>query len=158
MFYFKKIYLPNCTAPQLEAALRKAALKRTSPLDFASAVSDIGTDKYFIGYQGKTDLTFTRIKASPEKLLPKLIIKLSPNAGYYQVRFSIVSMMMFLLFTLPWLLIIALLISGNGEFGGLLTLVGFYAFYWLLLLFEFKLTTWRVKKALLNYDKEPVQA
>ncbi|MDT3405022.1 hypothetical protein [Mucilaginibacter terrae] len=114
MLYFKKIYLPNCTPQQLEAAMRKVALKRTSPLDFASAVSDIGTDKYFIGYQGKTDLTFTRIKASPEKLLPKLIIKLPADGAecYYQIRFAIVSMMVFFMFTLPLLLGVVLFISG----------------------------------------------
>lgn len=153
MLYFKRIIISGCTSQHLEAALRKVSLKRTSPLDMASAISNIGTDKYFLGYQGKKSLTFTRIKASPEKLLPKLIIKLLPGNEKcgYRIRFSAVSMMFFFMFTLPWLLGVTLFISGNGDFINFLTITGVYSIYATVFLLELRLTMWRVKKAILNY-------
>ena len=73
MFYFKKIYSSVTDRMQLENALRKAALKKNRPLDFDISSMDMGTDKYFFGYEGKNSLQFTRIRTSFEKLFLNLL-------------------------------------------------------------------------------------
>lgn len=54
MLYFKTIPFPdNVKQPEIELALRKHALKRTSSLDFQSSTMNIGIDKIFFGHQRK---------------------------------------------------------------------------------------------------------
>lgn len=90
MIYFKKIYLDNPNKEQVEKAIRKLALKRTSSLDFTSSGMITGTDKRFLGSEGKTQTKFTRVRYSIENLLPKFIISFpkSEDAQYYKLRFS----------------------------------------------------------------------
>jgi hypothetical protein len=47
MLYLKKNYLSLGEKQELEKAMRNAALKRLTSLDFKSSVTDIGTDKLF---------------------------------------------------------------------------------------------------------------
>ena len=152
MPYFKKVQIENYTRSEAEAALRKVSLKRTSPLDFSSAITDIGSDKLFLGYIGKSALTFTRLRTSVEKFLPKLVIKLPLDGEdcYYQLRLSVVSATVFILFTFGFLIAFAGILSGNTEIGGLLSAAIFLGLYFALLAFEINIVSNRIKKALLK--------
>jgi len=94
MLYFKKIYLPNDLEKQdLEKGLRSRSLKRSQMLDFVFETTNTGTDKYFLGNEGKKDLKLTRIKTSFESFLPKIIISFPKETAeqYYKFRLSILS-------------------------------------------------------------------
>jgi len=153
MLYFKKIKLPVCSSAELEMALRKVSLKSTTVLDMGSSTINIGTDKYFIGYQGKNTLTFTRIRAFIESLLPKLIIKPSQtdNECYCQIRLSAISFLIFLVFNFLEVLVILSAILGKATLEGLVIVSIICILYWLLLFMEFKLTEKRIIKALQYY-------
>jgi hypothetical protein len=155
MVYFRKIDLPGCTSPELEMALRKVALKSTSMLDMGSSTINIGTDKYFIGYQGKKTLTFTRIRAFIESVLPKLIIRPSNSNEecYYQLRLSAISFFIFLIFNLFELVVILSVVLHKATLEGLITVSIFCSFYWLLLFIEFKLKERRINKAIRYHSR-----
>ena len=97
MLYFKKIYLPLDEKQALEKAMRKAALKRLTSLDFKSAAMDIGTDKLFLGFDGKEAVQFTRLRTSFEKYFPKIIISIPKNEtdNEYKFRYSMLSLVVF---------------------------------------------------------------
>ncbi len=150
MLYFKKIVISEYTYNQVEASLRKVSLKRNSSLDMVSPYSDIGTDKYFLGHESKNDLTFTRIKTSFEKVLPKLILKLPYNIEtcYYQIRFSIISMVVFCALSTLWLLNFFVMIIGQTTLENFLVLSIFYLIYLSLLFLELRLNISKVNKAI----------
>lgn len=134
-------------------ALRKVAFRSTVMLDMGSSTVNIGTNKYFIGYQGKKTLTFTRIRAFIESILPKLIIKpsQSDNECYCQIRLSAISFLIFLVFNFLEVLVILSAILGKATLEGLVIVSIFCILYWLLLFMEFKLTVKRINKALQYY-------
>jgi hypothetical protein len=153
MFYFKKIFITDCTTKQLENALRKAASKKSRPLDFDISSMDIGTDKYFFGYENKNGLTFTRIRTSFERLIPKIIIKLSPDPSecYYEIRFGVFTAIWVLFYGFFLLMLLVNLIRGEINIEALppifiILLIISSAYY-----LEFRLTTSRVKKAIRKY-------
>ena len=155
MFYFKKIVITNYSSQQLEAALRKASLKRTSSWDLDGS-TNIGTKMLFVGYESKDGLFFTRIKYFIEKYLPKLIIKLSPDKYEcsYCIKFSLISTLVFTGFALLTLISLWAIIrnpSNAAEFLPLLFIVGIY---FLLILLEFKLTNAKIYKALRAYNEQ----
>ncbi|PTQ94112.1 hypothetical protein C8P68_107177 [Mucilaginibacter yixingensis] len=153
MIYFKKIQTSAADQRQLEQALRKMALKRTRPLDLYVSSTDIGTDKYFHGFEGKNGVQFTRIRSSLERLVPKLIIKIpqDPGANYYQVRLGAVSLFYLLIFILPIAAIVHNIMINPAD--------GDYNFIWVLFLYiglfylEYRLTTSRVEKAISKYKE-----
>jgi hypothetical protein len=158
MLYLRTVTLSQYTSVQLENALRKSAIKRRLPLDMGSSIVNIGTDKYFLGYEGKKTLTFTRIRAFIEYLLPKLIIKPSmanTTSSIYKLRLSAFSLIIFLMFNLPWLLILLLTITGKIPIERLVPASVTCFIYWLLLLIEVRLTDLRIKKALKKHTKSP---
>jgi len=145
--------VPGCSLSEAEVGLRKLSIKRTLPLDMVSSITDIGTDKYFFGYNVKKGLTFTRIKAALERLLPKLIIRLpsAADTAYYRIRLSAVSTLVFCMFTIPWLLSLLVTITGRNTLENFLFASGFYGIYGVLLLVELKLTMLRVSQAIKRY-------
>ncbi len=158
MLYFKTVILSQYTSAQLETALRKSAIKRRLPLDMGSSIVNIGTEKYFLGYEGKKTLTFTRIRAFIEYLLPKLIIKPSmanTTISSYKLRLSAFSLIIFIMFNLPWLLILLLTVTGKIPIERLVSASATCFIYWLLLLTEFRLTAIRIKKALKKHTESP---
>lgn len=150
MIYFKKVQIDNCSHDMLEVALRKVSVKRTSPLDIVSTSTDIGTDKLFLGHEGKNTLTFTRLRASFERILPKLIIRLSPNQNdcSYDIRFSILSTCVFVLIAVSWAINLILLMFGQNSIENFLPYTFFVGIYFSLVFLELRLTTGRVNKAL----------
>lgn len=155
MIYFKKVILSSYTTLQIETALRKYALKRKMPLDMDFSSIDIGTDKYFLGYQGKNSLTFTRIRTRFEFLLPKIIVKIPVNVNnseaYYKLRLTLISTMVFVAYFAILMLSISLLIAGTSTIDNLTAPFVLCGIYILLFLLEFKLTTSRINKAIKNY-------
>jgi len=150
MLYFKKIVITDHTYNQVEASLRKVSSKRNSSLDMVSPYSDIGTDKYFLGREGKTALTFTRIKTSFEKVLPKLILELPYNTEvcYCQIRLSVISMVIFCSLSLLWALNFFVMVIGQTTFENFLVLSFFYLIYLGLLFLEIRLSTSKFYKAI----------
>lgn len=149
--YFKTIPLPSdLNQPQVEASLRKAAIKETMSLDFKFKAVDIGTEKIFYGLEGKKDLKFTRLKTSFEFFLPKLIVSLSkdPLANSYRIRpgaisIAVIGLLGFALFTG----MIGIL-KGTTDFDTFSPFLIIIVIYALLFFFELKLTTSRVLKAI----------
>lgn len=151
MLYFKTIPFPeNIGQPQLEKALRKYALKRTSVLDFKSCTFNIGLAQMFLGYERKNDLQFTRIKTSFEMLLPKLIIKLSkdPAAKGYKIRLSAVPLALAIVLGFGVLANIMAIFTGKVSIEPLVTIGLSLIVFIFLIHFELKLVIGRVKKAL----------
>ena len=155
MFYFKKIHLPDDSEKQnLEKGLRSKSLKRSQMLDFVFETSNIGTDKYFLGNEGKKDLKLTRIKTSFESFFPKLIISFPKETAvkYYKFRLSILStvilgVLSLLLFTSFLDVVIT---QKNAEAFLITTILSLI--YFLFILLELKITRNRIYK-ITNPDK-----
>jgi hypothetical protein len=150
MIYFKTVTVEDCSRNQLETALRKVSLKRTSSLDMVGSSTNIGTDKFFLGYEGKNSLTFTRIRASIERFLPKLIIKLSATneSSYYQIRFNILSIAVFFGVLINWFIALISLLAEPTKAEGFLIITIFVGIYFSLIFLEIKLTEARVNNAI----------
>jgi hypothetical protein len=155
MFYFKKVILTDYTQNELETALRKVSLKSKSSLDGVGSSTDAGTKYVFLGHEGKGGLTFTRIKYFIEKYLPKLIIKISPDANdcYYKLRFSLVSTIMLMIFSTLAFIILLALVFNPDRIEAVLPMLIFIAGYVLLILLEFKLTTKKIDRTLKSYSE-----
>lgn len=153
MLYFKKIIIPGYTEQQLEAAMRKVSLRRTSALDMESAITDIGTDKLFLGYEDKKGLTFTRLKASPEKLLPKHIIRLKKDTGEaaYEMRLALMPTVLFVMLSIGWIINAVLTIAGKVPIDGFFTITMFCGIFLSAMFLDMKLTSSRVNKAIKQY-------
>ena len=149
--YFKTVYFPpNLNHSQVKTALRKASMKETMSLDFKSKSVNIGTDKIFWGLERKRNLKFTRISTSFEFVLPKLIINLSknPSVNFYKIRpgalsIAVAGLLFFGLFTG-----ILGVIKGRPDLESLMLFPALILIYIALILFELRLTTSRVVKAL----------
>jgi len=147
--------MPGYSQSQLETALRKAALKSKSSLDNVGSSTDAGTKYAFLGYEGKSGLTFTRIKYFIEKYLPKLIIRLAPgtNEASYQIRFSLLSSIVIAGLALLTLLMLLALVAHPENITNALPLIVLIAIYTGLILLEIKLTTKKVSKVLKQYTE-----
>jgi hypothetical protein len=152
MVYFKKVELSQYSYDQIENGLRKVSLKRTSSLDIVSPVSDIGSDKYFLGREHGNSLTFTRIRTSFERFLPRAIIKLTPDSSFYELRLSLISTIAFAFFgvILPVFAILVGL-SRNGPIEGTSFFIVVTIVYILLIMLELRLVRLKVNKALTQY-------
>jgi hypothetical protein len=151
MLYFKNVLFPVAVnQPQVESALRKYALKKTSPLDFQSTTINIGTEKVFMGFERKTDLQFSRIKTSFEFMLPKLIISLprDQSATAYRIRLGGLPFIITLFLGFCALMIIKNLFNGRTEAEFSLFILAFSIVFYFLVRFELKLTRSRVLKCL----------
>ncbi|MBD1366004.1 hypothetical protein IDJ77_19480 [Mucilaginibacter sp. ZT4R22] len=150
MFYFKKVYINDLSKTEVERLLRKASLKRVDSLDLISASTDVGTDKLFLGFIGKSALLFTRLHTSLERFLPKLIIKLPLDTDecYYQLRLK--SLSAIVCFVLALLLMLSLFQTVTGEINvdGFFTVLLICIVYFGLILLEVKITSSRINKAL----------
>lgn len=151
MLYFTTVSLPeNISKEQIENTLRKYALKQGSSLDFNFTSVNIGTEKMFLGLEGKNDLKFTRVKTSFEQFLPKFIISLpnDPGARFYRIRLSAVPVAILGLLGFSLITGLFALIQGRTTVADLVPFVVILLVYLLLLRFEFGLTTSRLKKAI----------
>ena len=153
MIYFKKVYFNYEDRTVIEAALRKLSVKRTGTLDLKSSTSDIGTDKYFLGYDAKNALYFTRIRSSVEKLLPKIIFNLPKNETdfSYKFRLSLFPFILATLFSFGLLFCLASLVTGRAQFQDFIGFIIFPAFFILLIWLELKITSSRINKAIIKY-------
>jgi len=148
MMYFTKTYFnSDSEGQQMEVALRKFASKRHTSLDFQSSSTDIGTEKRFLGYEGKKDLKFTRLRTSFEKYLPKMIISLpkDTNQNYYKIRLSFLTTVVLGIFSACFVLTVALIIVGKITLGGFFAILMLYVVYLLLIYLELKLTNSRIE-------------
>ena len=152
MIYFKKINLTNPDKEQVEKAIRKLALKRTSSLDFASSGMITGTDKKFLGLEGKTQTRFTRIRYSIENLLPKFIISFSKSTGAesYKIRFSFRSSVIISFLTSTFLTTLVLSFNNPNGFEVLAILGLLYIIFILLSWLEYKLTLKAIDEVISN--------
>ncbi|SER81187.1 hypothetical protein [Pedobacter rhizosphaerae] len=151
MLYFKNVLFPvGVKQPQVESALRKYALKKTSPLDFQSTTINIGTDKVFMGFERKTDLQFSRIKTSFVFMLPKLIISLplDQSATAYRIRLGGIPLIISLFLAFCILVIIKSVFNGRTETAFSIFILAFSIAFYFLVRFELKLTQSRVLKCL----------
>jgi len=151
MLYFKTVSFPDHTyQPEVEKALRNAALKKTLSLDFKSTTMNTGTDKLFFGLEEKNAIKFTRIRTSFEGFLPKLIIKLPKDTSVrdYQIRLGATSFGLFILLCFGLLSVTVGTINGSADAVDALIFIAASALFVSLLLLELKLTTSRVNKAL----------
>lgn len=161
MIYLKKITLNFEEKQQYEIALRKAALKRHTALDFKSSVTNIGTDKLFLGYDGKDSVQFTRLRSSLEKFLPKIIITISKkdNDDDIKIRLGVLPFIILALFTIVSLATIVAFLTQKNDFARLIPLLILTGLYILLIISELKITERKIKKALTlnitNQQKSP---
>lgn len=151
MLYFKTIPFPNdIKQPEIETALRKYALKKTSSLDFKSSTMNIGTDKIFFGLESKNSLKFTRIKTSFEFMLPKLIISLPKDqmATAYKVRLSAIPFAVCIFISFGIFTIILSLIKGKPNAEATIFILVLAILFYLLLLLELKLSKSGILKSI----------
>jgi hypothetical protein len=154
MIYFQKFTLEEKVDKlQFEKAIRRFSSKRTDFLDFKSSTSDFGLSKYFLGYEGKSNLQFTRIRTSFERVLPKLIFSLPKNEefNYYEVRLSFTATALMGLILLFFLLCTFSAFLNNQHYELILAILVAVGLYSLLIAFEIKLTKSRIKKAIKNH-------
>ncbi|RZM12473.1 MAG: response regulator, partial [Pedobacter sp.] len=90
--------------------MRKRSIKRNLPLDYLSAQSDIASDKLFIGYDGKKNVQFSRLRTSLERFLPRVVIVFSkdPTVFEYKLRYSLLSTLVVSFLTLTFILFVAM--------------------------------------------------
>ena len=151
MLYFQTIPFPrDLKQPDIEKAFRKSAIKESLSLDFKRRVIDIGTDKLFLGLEGKTALKFTRIRTSFEFMLPKLIISLpkDQSATAYRIRFSAIPIAVIILLLVGLFAAILSLINGSNATEGLVSIFILSIVFFLLTALELKITKSSVLKAL----------
>ncbi|SMC60800.1 hypothetical protein [Pedobacter nyackensis] len=154
MLYFKKVYFQNDQEKQqVENAFRKSASKRNHALDFLSSVSDIGPDKVFLGFERKKDITFTRIRTSFEKLLPKLIISFpkDPSINHYKFRFGLSTTIALLFFAIMFIGGIIALITANPGSKEIAVTFIICIGYPLLTLIELHFVNSRIARAIEKY-------
>lgn len=155
MLYFKTVPFPiGFKQPDVEKALRSYALKRTSSLDFKSSTINIGIDKFFLGLEGKTSLTFTRLRTSFEVLLPKIIINLpkDPAATAYRIRLSAIPSALCILMLFGVLSILIGLITGKAKVEGVIFMLVAVTIFIVLLNLEVKLLQSKVLKSIKMAD------
>lgn len=147
MLYFRTIPFPeNLTQEQVEKALRKYSLKRTSSLDFKSCTYNIGMEQLFLGRDRKIDLQFTRLKTSLEMLLPKMIVKLSkdPEAQAYKIRLSTTPMGFAILLAFSIVAVLITIFKGTASIDSI-ACIGLPLLIFIgLIAFELRLVTRRV--------------
>jgi len=151
MLYFKTIDFPNyLTQSQVEAALRKSAIKKTSFLDFKSSIIDVNRNKDFLGFEGKRSLSFTRTKTSVEFLLPKLITNLSKEelTTAYRIRLGVAPFCIFLVISFAILIVLISLINGINNLEAAVFFFTGAIIFLLLLALELKITKSRVLKSI----------
>jgi hypothetical protein len=155
MFYFKKVNFNYDDKAKIEAALRKLSIKRTTMLDLKSSTYDIGTDKYFFGYDGKNAVYFTRVKSSVERFLPKIIFSIPKNETdfFYQFRLSIVPLILFVLFVFGLLLNLIFVITGITSFDNFIGPSLFFLIFMALSWLELRITSSKIRKAIKKYQE-----
>ena len=154
MIYFKKIALPPTEMQILEKAMRRVSLKRARSLDFTSAVTDIGSDRLFLGFEGTESVQFLRLRTSLEKFLPEIIISIPCKEieGEYKFRYSLLSTVIFILLGLYLLLCLSKILLSNSLHDFLLIPLALFGGYFLLMLLELKIVTSRINKAVNLYN------
>jgi hypothetical protein len=151
MLSIKKIHFLNPSEKvQLEQAMRKYASKRNSALDFLPAQTDFKTEKKFLGYENQNALQFTRLRSSFEKLLPKLIVRISKSDSelYYEVRLSWSSIIPIAFFVIMFPLLIWGIISGAKDYQAMLGISIICIGYPLWTLAELHFTKCKIEEAL----------
>ncbi|TCC93657.1 hypothetical protein EZ428_02490 [Pedobacter frigiditerrae] len=153
MLYFKTITFPDdVTQHQIETALRKSAIKKTTVLDFQKSVIDVNRDKDFLGFESKKSLSFTRTKTSLEFMLPKLIINLPKDelATSYKIRLSAVPFTICLILSMGILTAFVGLLKGTYIFEEMSPVFVGAMLFFLLLMLELKITNARIVKSINN--------
>lgn len=150
MIYFKKTHLLNNSEKQdLEKGLRSKSLKRSQLLDFVFETTNIGTDKYFLGHEGKNDLKLTRIKTSFESFLPKIIISFPKETAvqYYKFRLSVLSTAILAVLSLLLLTCLLDVVINQKNVEAFLIVVILSLIYFLFILLELKITKNRILRS-----------
>lgn len=100
MFYFKKIDISAEDKQKLEMALRNVSSERLLRLDFEAAISEPGSTKLFLVYDGRKTVRFTRTREGLARLLPKMVVSIPRSAdnNCFKIRYSIPSIIAFLAF------------------------------------------------------------
>lgn len=150
MINLKTITLTEAEKKGLEQAMRKSSLKRTRPLNFISTVSDIGNTKLFLGYDGKKDVQFSRLRTSFEKFMPKVIIILPKNGvGFeYKLRYSLLSTVVVFFLALGFIFTAAIALINKYNYEGILVPIVFFGGFMFLTMLELKIVSKRIQKAI----------
>lgn len=150
MFILKRIQLAVAEKPIFEKAMRKSSLKRTWILDFTSTVSDIGNSKLFLGYDGKKELQFSRLRTSFEKFMPRIIIILSKNETdfEYKFRYSLLSSIVVFFWASGSIVVAVSALVNKYNYDSIFVPLFFLVSFVLLTWLEFKIVSKRVDKAL----------
>ncbi|MEB0263541.1 MULTISPECIES: hypothetical protein [unclassified Mucilaginibacter] len=150
MINIKTIKLTEAEKITLERAMRKSSLKRTRALDFVSTVSDIGSNKLFIGYDGKKDVQFSRLRTSFEKFMPRAIVILSKNETEieYRIRYSLLSTVVVVFWALGFIVVTATALVNKYNYEGIIVPLVFFGGFVLLTMLELNITGKRIQKAI----------
>jgi len=154
MIYFKKVYFDHSEKSNIETALRKFAIKQFKLFDLETLSSNIGTDKFFFGFEGKKALYFTRVSASFERILPRVIVKLPKNETdfYYGFRLGTISSFILLLFSFIFIEAFVGFILEKISLSDFITILLFFLVFLGLIWIELKLATSRIQKAIINFQ------
>jgi hypothetical protein len=153
MINLKRIKLTEAEKLTFERAMRKSSLKRTWALDFISTMSDMGSNKLFLGYDGKKEVQFSRLRTSFEKFMPRIIIIL-PKDGTefeYRLRYSLISTIVVGFFAFAFIFTAAISLVNKYNYDGIIFPLFFMGCFVLLTLMELKIVDKRIKKALINH-------
>jgi hypothetical protein len=158
MIYFKKVYLSASEMQNMEKALRKVSLKRTSPPDFTSGVTNIGTDKLFLGFERKRDVKFTRLRSSFEQFFPKIIISIPRQQidREYKFRYSIISALAFFILAFVFLSVLSGVLIYHGDYSVILVPFILLGGFILLTFLELKIINSRINKAIRLYTTNDI--
>ncbi|MET4014008.1 hypothetical protein ABIB62_003861 [Mucilaginibacter sp. UYP25] len=151
MIYLKTITLTETEKLVIEQALRKCSLKRTHALDLVSTVSDIGSNKIFLGYDSKKEVQFSRLRTSFEKFLPRMIVIIPKNGTdiEYKIRYSLLSTGVIVFWALGFIVVTATALVNKYNYEGIMVPAVFFAGFMLLTMLELKIISKRIQKAII---------
>ena len=150
MLYFKTIPITEADGTKVEAAIRQFAVKRHTPLDLQSSVTEVGTDKLFLGLEKENNIQVIRLRTTFERFLPRVIIRFDKARGFteYRIRYSLLSNFLFALLALAVVFnIIHLLNSRQLESESTTPFVLLFLFLFLTFI-ELRLTQAYIKSAI----------
>lgn len=150
MIYIKTINITKVDNLLIEKAVRSFSLKRHSSLDLKQSSSYITEDnKYFLGLETDSYIKITRLRTPFENFLPKLILRFDKkDFSVYQIRFSFPSNLIYATLIIAVVLNLAKMIT-SGQLGSNIgSILIISTIFILLTLFEIKIATQKVKKAI----------
>ena len=131
MFYFKTIKIPDTSPELIERAIRSFTIKNSSYSDLLSTAGEDYENKFFSGLEKDDALLLTRMRYKKDSSFEfrrrtKVFIRFRKDKGFtsYQIRFSLISSLLFCFLLLVTIFSILHAFSGGNPFWFVILLQG----------------------------------